>query len=63
MKPEYLNVGADKIEREAECYLKNLKPPYSMRSSRSMLMRIIGLCSAAVGGGAVTAAVILSGGL
>ncbi len=61
VKPEYLNVGANMLEREAEGYLRNLKPPYSMRNRKGLLMRIVGLCSAALGGSAVTAAIMLSG--
>ena len=60
VKPEYLNVGAARLEREAESYLKNLKPPYSMRNHKGLLMHAIGLVSAALGGSAVTAALLLS---
>lgn len=63
VKPEYLNVGANRLEREAERYLKNLKPPYSMRNRRGLLMRIVSLCSAAVGGSVVTAAIMMSSNL
>ena len=60
VKPEYLNVGAAMLDREAESYLKNLKPPYTMRNRRGLLMHAIGLVSAALGGSAVTAALLLS---
>lgn len=63
VNPEYLNVGASRIEREAEGYLRNLKPPYSMRNKKGLLMRIVSLFSAAVGGSVITAAVLLSGNL
>ncbi|MBQ1393731.1 MAG: hypothetical protein IIY81_09455 [Lachnospiraceae bacterium] len=63
VKPEYLNVGASRLEREAEGYLKNLKPPYSMRSRKGLLLRLLGLCSAALGGSVITAAILLSGNL
>ena len=61
VKPEYLNVGASRLESEAEGYLRNIKPPCSMRNRKGLLMRIVGLCSAALGGSAVTAAIMLSG--
>lgn len=60
VKPEYLNVGVSMLDREAESYLRNLKPPYAMRNRKGLLMRIIGLCSAALAGSAVTAALLLS---
>ena len=56
IKPEYLNVGAAKLEKESERYLKNIKPPYTITQHRSLLMRFLSLLSAAVGGGVLTAA-------
>lgn len=61
IKPEYINAGASAIEREAEKYLKGLKPPHSMRSCKALVLRVLSLVCAAISGGLLTAAVLRSG--
>ena len=61
IKPEYMNVGANTIDAEADRYLKNLKPPYTFRTGKAFLYWLVRLGGAAVAGGALTATVMLSG--
>ena len=59
IKPEYLNVGAAKLEKEAESYLKSIRPPYSIRSSKHWHNHLSNIGSAAIGA-VITAAVLLN---
>lgn len=61
IKPEYLNVSADTIEQAAENYLKDLKPPHSLRASKKLIFKIAEICIAAIAGSIITSLVLLSG--
>ncbi len=58
IKPEYINAGANTLEKEAENYLKDLKPPHSMRSNKAIVFRILSLLSAAACGALIATGVI-----
>lgn len=55
IKPQYINAGASTLDFEAERYLKNLKPPYTMRKGRTFLYWLLRLGTAALAGGVATA--------
>ena len=61
IKPEYMNVGANTLDREADRYLKNLKPPYTFRNGRAFLYWLVRLGGAAAVGSVLTVAIIQSG--
>ncbi len=61
IKPQYMNCGASSIENEADKYLKNLKPPYTLRNGRTLIMKLIRLLSAALVGSLVTALLFQAG--
>lgn len=61
IKPEYSNVGASTLDSEADRYLKNLRPPCSMRGGRAFLFWLVRLGTAAVIGSILTVAVYQSG--
>ena len=58
IKPEYINTGAATLEKEAEKYLKDLKPPHTMRSHKAVLFRALSLLSAAMCGGLIATAML-----
>ena len=55
------NVGADTIEHAAENYLKDLKPPHSLRNSKRLLFKAAEICISAVAGSVITSIILLSG--
>lgn len=61
IKPEYLNVSADTIEQAAENYLKDLRPPHSLRSSKRLIFKVAEICISAVAGSVITSIILLSG--
>lgn len=61
IKPEYTNVGANQLDFEAEKYLRNLKPPYSLRSNHSLTYWLVRLVPAAMLGSILTLAVVQTG--
>lgn len=61
IKPEYTNVGARTIDNEADKYLKNLRPPYSLRGGKAFIYWLVRLGSAAVIGSLLTVLVLKSG--
>lgn len=63
IKPEFQNSGASALEAEADRYLKNLKPPYSIRTGKALAYRILSLLFAAVAGGVFVAAIMHAGAL
>lgn len=61
IKPEYMNVGNNVLDSQADHYLKNLKPPYTLRSGRAFLYWVVRLGSAAAAGSIITVAIMHSG--
>ncbi len=57
VSPEYTNVGANKLESEAEGYLRGLDAPSSFKSGRRAMMRLLSLLASAACGGVLTAVV------
>ncbi len=57
--PQYMNSDCSKIELEAENYLKSIEPPIAIKRNGNLFIRSIGFVISAIGGGLVTAAVLL----
>lgn len=58
VSPEFMNVGANKLEDEAESYLSELDAPSSMKKHRRLVEKTLSFLAAALSGGLVTAAAL-----
>lgn len=55
VNPEYMNVGAGRLESEAESYLGSLDAPSAIKSPKRAVVRLLSLLAAAASGGLITA--------
>ena len=55
ISPEFMNSGADRLENEAEGYLRGLDAPSSIKNNHRFALRFFSLIASAAAGGLITA--------